>query len=298
MLFASTSSAQIAPGRCIEFITDSHGTLIAVADTCRQDTITIGGQRTGGPWVFRAEGDASLSILPGADYTVQDQIIFPSQIVIFEGDTVMAPADTITVERMVHVPDTIIITASGGDGGRTYVYDQRFAAHGGMGLIDSTSPGSYGLDWNFGTLNYQGYTNFSNNIGVGTTDSAQFQFNGLAPYGILLPTDIAYAVYFERAVLKTSYGASTDLTFSFPFPDNLTANSDTTLFSLHIKTEYVGGIRYYYVRVYKHSRSSVSGLVVPLATGSLVCSQSIPADRFPPYGTSVQIRLDMWIRRL
>lgn len=256
----------------------------------------IGTQRAGGPWVFRAEGGASLSILPGADYTVQDQIIYPAQQVIFEGDTVMAPADTITVERMVHVPDTIIISATSG-GGKTYVYDQRGTAHSGLGTIDSTD-GAYGLDWNFGTLNYQGYTNFSNNIGVGTSDSAHFQFNGLAPYGIMLPTDLAYGVRFERAILKTSYGGSTDATYSLTFPDNITSSSDSTLFSAHIKTEYVASVRYYHLRIYKHSKSAVPGLAVPLSSGTLVCSHTVAADRFPGYGTSVQIRLDMWIRRL
>ena len=297
VLCASTSRAQIAPGACIEFITDTHGTLIAIADTCRQDTIQIGADRLGGPWVFRGEGGAVLSIARGADYTVQDTIVYSGQLVIFEGDTISAPADTIIVERMIHVPDTIVFTAGGGVSGRTYIYDLRGAAHAGLGNIDSTTAALYGLDWNFGTLNYQGYTNFSNN-GAGGADSTQFQMNGLAFYGLILPTDVAYGVMLERAVLKTSFGSSTDATYSFTFANNLSSSPDTTLFSVHIKTEYVAGVRNYYLRVYKHYRTSVIGLPVPLTSGTLVCSAMIPNDRFPAYGTSVQIRLDMWIRRL
>jgi hypothetical protein len=297
VLFASTSSAQIAPGQCIEFITDAHGTLVAIADTCRQDTIQVGAERLGGPWVFRGEGGAALSIARGADYAVQDTIIYPGQLVIFEGDTVSAPPDTITVQRMVHVPDTIIFTASSGTGGRTYIYDLRGTAHAGLGNIDSTYAALYGIEWNFGTLNYQGYANFSNN-GGGGSDSTQFQMNGLAFYGFMLPTDVAYAVMLERAVIKTSFGSATDATYSLTFPANITSSSDTTLFTAHIKTEYIAGVRNYYLRIYKHHRTSVTGLVVPLASGVLVCSHTIPADRFPAYGTSVQIRLDMWIRRL
>lgn len=292
VLFASTSSAQIAPGRCIEFITDTHGTLIAIADTCRQDTIQIGTERLGGPWVFRGEGGAVLTIARGADYLVQDTIIFPGQLVIFEGDTISAPADTLIVERMVHVPDTIIFTAGGGVAGRTYIYDLRGTAHAGLGTIDSTTAALYGLEWNFGTRNYQGYANFSNN-GSGGSDSTHFQLNGLANYGFMMPTGIAYGVTFERAVIKTSFGGSTDASYELTFPENITSSSDSTLYSAHMKTEYVGGVRNYYLRIYKHNRSAVSGLVIPLASGVLVCSHSIPTDRFPTYGTSVQIRLDM-----
>lgn len=191
----------------------------------------------------------------------------------------------------------LIPRTQGGAGGRTYFADKRSTIHAGLGNLDS-SGALYIMEFNFGTLNYQGYANFSNNIGASWADSTHFQFNGLAPYGFMLPTDNAYPVTFERMVLKTNYGGSTDAPYVLTFPQNITSSSDSSLFSVHLKTEYVASTRYYYVRVYKHAGSSVTGLAVPLATGTLVCSHSIPSDRFPLYGTSVQIRIDMWIRRL
>ncbi|MDT8323258.1 MAG: hypothetical protein RRA94_04020 [Bacteroidota bacterium] len=107
VLFASITDAQIAPGSCIEFVTDDHGTIVAIADTCRQDTIRIGAASAGGPWVFRQGGGVSLSLLPGADYTVVDTLIASADTVIFEGDTVIVASDTTFVTRMVHVPDTV-----------------------------------------------------------------------------------------------------------------------------------------------------------------------------------------------
>jgi hypothetical protein len=182
-----------------------------------------------------------------------------------------------------------------GGGGRTYIRDQRATAHAGLKNIDSTGA-LYTLDWNFGTLNYQGYVSFSNTVAA-TNDSSHFQFNGLANYGFFVPVDVAYPIIFERAILKTSYGGSTDAPYAWSFVDNVIASPDSTAFSVHIKLEYVGGVRYYYVRVYKHYAPGVVGLVVPLASGTLVCSASVPADRFPPTNTSVQMRLDLWIRR-
>lgn len=295
MLFASITNAQIAPGSCIKFVTDTHGTVVSLADTCRGDTITISGSSSAGPWVFRAEGSAGITVHVGADYLVSDTTILPADTVIFEGDTVTVPADTTIVERMVHVPDTVVFSASGG-AGTTYVSDQRATEHSGLFTIDSTG-GDYALSFDFGTLNYQAYTNFSNNAGLTGSDSSQFFFNGLGFYGFMLPTDYAYAVMIERGILKTNYGGTTDATHSLVFPTNITASADSTIFTVHIKTEYVGGTRYYYVRVYKLSKYTV-GVSFPITAGTLVASASVAADRFPLYGTSVQVRLDLWIRRL
>lgn len=182
-------------------------------------------------------------------------------------------------------------------GGRTYVSDRHDVRHGNLGTIDSTSPGLYIIDYNFGTLNYQGYTNFSNNIGVGTSDSAQFQINGLGLNGFMLPTDWAYGAWFDRAVVKTSYGAVLDASYELTFPDNITHSADSTLFSVHIKTEYIAGVRNYYLRIYKVNKYT-AGLSIPLTAGALVASHPLPTNRFPPYGSSVQLRLELWIRRI
>lgn len=266
-----------------------------MADTCRGDTITIAGTGYGGPWVFRAEGSAGLSVLPGADMLVSDTTILPADTVIFEGDTVAVAADTIITQRMVHVPDTIVFSASGG-AGTTYVSDQRATQHAGLHTIDSTG-GDYALQFEFGTLNYQGHTNFSNNAGYTGSDSTHFYFNGLGWSGIMLPTDYAYAVTFERGILKTNYGGSTDATHSLVFPPNVSASADSTIFSVHIKTEQVASQRYYYIRVYKLSKYT-TGVSWPLTAGTLIASVSVAADRFPLYGNSVYVRLDLWIRRL
>lgn len=188
--------------------------------------------------------------------------------------------------------DANIPRTQGGSSGRPYVTDKRNHA----GVIDSTEPGLYKLDYGFGTLNYQGYANFSNN-GAGGSDSTSFQLNGLALNGFMLPLDISYPVVFERFALKTAYTAGNAVT-RHVFPTNIVASLDSSLFSVHIKTEYVAGTRYYYLRVYKLGSGTVNGLSIPHNAGTLVCSQEIPADRFPPYGTSVQVRIEIWIRRL
>jgi hypothetical protein len=191
--------------------------------------------------------------------------------------------------------DSALAAAPAAGAGRTYLRDLRPTLHAGLGNIDS-SGALYSIEFNYGTLNYQGYTNFSNQ-GSSGGDSAQFQMNGLVMYGFMLPLDAAYPVKFERLILKTNYGASTDAAYSLSFPENYTGSPDSTLFSVHIKTEYIATVRYYYIRIYKHVNSAIAGLSIPIGTGTLVCSHSIPADRFPLYGTSVQIRFDMWIRR-
>lgn len=183
----------------------------------------------------------------------------------------------------------------GGSSGRTYVTDARNLVRP-VGTIDSSTAGLYVLDYGFGTLNHQGYTNFNNN-GAGGADSTSFQLNGLALNGFILPIESAYPIMFERFALKTAYTAGNAVT-RHVWPSHLTANSDSAIFSLHLKTEFVGGTRRYYVRVYKLHSASLNGLTVPVNAGVLVCSQEIPADRFPPYGTSVQVRIEIWIRRL
>lgn len=295
-LSASTLEAQIVPGRCIEFVTDAHGTLVALADTCRQDTIKVGGSSAGGPWVFRAEGGASIAIHPATDVIQPRQVFLPADTIIFEGDTAIVPADTLTVYVLVRGPDTLVFTYTGtASAGRTYLRDARAAAHAGLGTIDSTGA-LYTLDWNFGTLNYAGYTNFSNN-GAGGSDSTQFQFNGIAFGGFLVPTDVAYPVTFERGIIKTGYSGILSSSYSFTFPPNVSASPDSTIYSVHIKTEYSGGVRYYYLRVYKLPRD-LAGVSVPVNAGTLVASIPLASDRFPTYGTSVQLRLELWIRRL
>ncbi len=293
-LYASILSAQIRPGACINFITDTHGTIVALADTCRQDTIYIGANAYSGPWVFRAGAGVTLSVAPAADVLSYQTIITPAQVVIFEGDTVSVPADTTVVERMVHGRDTIIFTASSSAGGRTFITDARATLRP-PGTIDSTTEGLYKLDYGFGTINQSGFANFSNN-GSGGADSTGFSFPNQS--GFMLFVDNAYPLMFTHFVVKTSFTSGNEA-YTGQFPTNIVgANSDSCLFSAHLKTEFSGGIRRYYLRIYKLHRASITGVAIPHNLGALVCSHEITENRFPAYGTSVQARVELYIRRL
>lgn len=113
MLYASTTSAQVRPGRCIQVVYSDSGAVVAVADTCRQDTIWVEGDRAGGPWQFVGLRGVAITIVPGEDYPVYDTVITPASQVIFEGDTATIPADTVITQRTVHVRDSVVFSSDG-----------------------------------------------------------------------------------------------------------------------------------------------------------------------------------------
>jgi hypothetical protein len=140
--------------------------------------------------------------------------------------------------------------------------------------------------------------NFSN---ASANDSTQFVFHNTT--GLFLPVQSTRRLMLEYYQFKTTDTTTTTAQEVNIFADNVMANGDSTMFSVHIKGEGTSPRRYY-LRVYKMAASDVAGIAPPLAASYkvLILSQELDAlatGRFPAgTGTSVQVRVTLRVRWL
>lgn len=201
--------------------------------------------------------------------------------------------DTAKVDSTIKaiVSDTATALRAGGmGGGRTYVSLNPFAYMNALRILDSADQ-NYILFVPYAIQSFSGYRNFAN----GANDSALVQ-NVAGSYSLIPPSIFGEYITFVNVNVRTTYGTAA---VSVQLFDNVVqVTADTCIFSANLVCRTTGGVRNYWIRIYKHYTSSFSGINPPLTGGTLVASANLGNTLFPNAVTSTYALVSIGYRRL